>query len=73
MLVVGVGNRRSCTWQMLAQILSVKRDDNEMIARNKREDGKKEEELPITIGLALRYSTTVDCGLLWELMSLLER
>ena len=46
---------------------------NEMIARNKQEDGKKEEELPITIGLALRCSTTVDGGLLWELMSLLER
>lgn len=46
---------------------------NEMIARNKREDGKKEEELPITIGLALCCSTTVDGGLLWELMSLLER
>jgi hypothetical protein len=44
-----------------------------MIARNKREDGKKEEELPITIGPALRCSTTVDGGLLWELMSLLER
>jgi hypothetical protein len=44
-----------------------------MIARNKREDGKKEEELSITIGLALRCSTTVDGGLLWELISLLER
>ena len=43
--------RRQRTKKKRGMITGCIRDDNEMIARNKREDGKKEEELPITIGL----------------------